>query len=48
MVRNIIFDVGYVLIDYSWKDKFREWYDEEGVARLARTLFGEGIPDSER
>ena len=48
MVRNIIFDVGYVLMDYTWKDKFREWYDEEGVARLARTLFGEGIPDSER
>ena len=48
MIRNIVFDVGYVLLNYTWKDKFREWYDEEGVARLARTLFGEGVPDSER
>lgn len=48
MIRNIVFDVGYVLLDYTWRDQFRKWYDEEGVARLSRTLFGGGIPAGER
>lgn len=41
MIRNVVFDVGYVLLDYTWKKDFlRFGYDEEGVRRLAGHLFG--------
>ncbi len=44
MIRNIIFDVGYVLVDYTWKYKFKELgYNDEGVKRLAAGIFGGGV-----
>ena len=44
MIRHIIFDVGYVLVDYTWKYKFREFgYDGEGIQRLAAGIFGGGV-----
>ena len=49
MIRNIIFDVGYVLIGYSWKEQFlRFGYSAEEVVRLAGAMFGEGVPDGSR
>ena len=49
MIRNIVYDVGYVLVNYSWKQKFREFgYDEEGVSRLSEQLFGSRDPESIR
>ena len=49
MIRNVIFDVGYVLIGYSWKEQFlRFGFSQEEVARLAGAMFGEGVPDGSR
>ena len=49
MIRNVIFDVGYVLIGYSWKEQFLRFeYSAEEVARLAGAMFGEGVPDGAR
>ena len=49
MIRNIIFDVGYVLVGYSWKQDFKRFgYDDEGVRRLADELFGEKIEGGAR
>ena len=44
MIRNIVFDVGYVLVDYTWKYTFKDFgYDDEGVKRLAAGIFGGGV-----
>lgn len=44
MLRNILFDVGYVLVDYTWKDSFKAFgYDEDGVKRLSAGIFGGGV-----
>lgn len=41
MIRNIVYDVGYVLVSYTWREKFRSMgYDDDGIARLASGLFG--------
>ena len=49
MIRNVICDVGYVLIGYSWKEQFlRFGFSQEEVARLAGAMFGEGVPDGSR
>jgi putative hydrolase of the HAD superfamily len=49
MIRNIIFDVGYVLIGYSWKEQFlRFGYSAKALARLAQAMFGEGVRDGSR
>lgn len=43
MIRSIVYDVGYVLVGYSWAEHFRRMgYDEEGVGTLAGKLFGSG------
>jgi len=48
MLRNIVFDVGYVLLDYTWKEEFNRRYDPETAEILRRSLFGGGIPAGER
>lgn len=49
MIRNIVYDVGYVLVGYSWREKFLDFgYDEEGVRRLADKLFSSRDPESIR
>ena len=48
MIRNIVFDVGYVLLDYTWKKTFTERYGEDVADLLGRSLFGGGIPVGER
>lgn len=41
MIRNIVYDVGYVLVTYTWREKFQKFgYGQEGVRRLADHLFG--------
>ncbi len=42
MIRNIIFDVGYVLFEYRWKEYFMEFgYDRAGAVLLGEKIFGE-------
>ena len=48
MIRNIVFDVGYVLLDYTWRETFTERYGPEAAETLGRSLFGGGIPAGER
>lgn len=49
MIRNIIYDVGYVLCSYTWREDFRCFgYDEEGVKRLASGLFDSKTPGNIR
>ena len=48
MIRNIVFDVGYVLLDYTWKEMFNGKYGPETAQTLGRSLFGGGIPAGER
>lgn len=49
MIRNIIYDVGYVLVTYTWRDAFRRFgYDEAGVKRMSDQLFGSRDPKSIR
>ena len=41
VIRNIVFDVGYVLLDYTWNRQFQDFgYDEAGVKTLSEKIFG--------
>ncbi len=49
MIRNIVYDVGYVLVSYTWREDFKGFgYDEAGVRRLSEQLFGSKDPKSIR
>ena len=49
MIRNIVYDVGYVLVSYTWREDFKGFgYDEAGVRRLSEQLFGSRDPKSIR
>lgn len=49
MIRNIVYDVGYVLISYTWRNDFRIFgYDDAGVKRLSDQLFSSKDPESIR
>ena len=49
MMRNIVYDVGYVLVSYTWREDFKRFgYDEVGVRRLSEQLFGSKDPKSIR
>lgn len=48
-VRNLIFDAGYVLLGYTWREDFKRFgYDEEGVELLAQKIFGPPQSEEER
>ena len=48
MIRNIVFDVGCVLLDYTWRETFGTWYGEEDVRILGGILFGEDTQEDGR
>lgn len=49
MIQNIIYDVGYVLVTYTWRQSFKRFgYDDAGVRRLSDRLFGSRDPESVR
>ena len=49
VIRNIVYDVGYVLVSYTWREDFKRFgYDEAGVRRLSEQLFGSKDPKSIR
>jgi len=49
MIRNIVYDVGYVLVSYTWRQDFKVFgYDDAGVRRLSDLLFGSRDPESIR
>lgn len=42
MIKNIVFDIGYVLIDFDWPSYLRTMYDEETAARVGNAMFMSG------
>ena len=44
MIKNIILDVGRVLVAWQPKQKMKEWgYSEETIAELSKALFDSGV-----
>lgn len=42
MIRNIIFDIGRVLIDFEWNDYVHELFDDETAAKVTAALWSTG------
>ena len=44
MIRNLVFDVGGVLLEYRWQDMFRQQgLSEEEIGKLEQVLFRDEI-----
>ena len=42
MIKNIIFDIGKVLVGFNWQGYIRERYDEETAAIIRKAIWGHG------
>ena len=42
MIKNIIFDIGRVLIGFEWKDYVNSLFDEETAERVTAAMWGTG------
>ena len=42
MIRNIIFDIGHVLVGFEWESFVRELFDEETARAVTRAIFESG------
>ncbi len=42
MIRNIIFDIGRVLMDFEWGDYIRKLFDEETANKVTAAMWGTG------
>ena len=42
MIRNIIFDIGRVLIEFEWHEYVRKLFDEETAEKVTGAMWGTG------
>lgn len=42
MIKNIIFDIGRVLMDFEWNDYIHKLFDDETAARVTAAMWGTG------
>ena len=42
MIKNVVFDIGKVLIGFDWNSYVRSLFDDETADRVSRAIFGDG------